>query len=1420
MSSSFLRPWLYAVLCAFTAAGSLGAAQPSRVAGAIDGTQTTLVKGHLHPSAQPAMDQGPVALDFRLDNLTLMLRPSPEQDAELTALLDAQRDPASAEYRRWLSPAEFADRFGVSEEDIGAAKAWLESQGFTVQGTAPSRNWIAFGGTAGAARQAFGVEIHRYLVNGELRFANAAEPSIPAALAGLVSAIRGLDDFGPSAPAAAAPQGLTPESLAAMYNLAELSLAPKIVVAGQAAVNRAAIDSFRAAFGLAASRLEIARAAGRPEPNTMPSAALEIETGLGWIGLAAPHSGLEYIYSSNLLDAVQNAVAGNLAPVILVTRSLSQDGAPATVAAFEEIARQAGAQGIVLLEPIAAKFSVSVSPVTVAPGGVASVTVTLAAAAPTGGATVTLASSNASAFPVPVNVAIAAGQTSASLKVTAGTVTASTRVTLTATYGTSSATASVTVAPAAPAALASISVPSTVVGGAAAALVVRLTEPAPSSGAVVTLDNAKSAVFPLPATVTVPAGERSLSVTVQTTAVTAAAAVSVSATYSGVTKTAAVSVVPLALTGVIAGGKGPEAVTIGGNSVPVTVTLNGPAPSAGINVYLTSSDAADFPVPASITVKGGATSGSITVTTAGVKAATTVTVGASLGTVSKSATVTLQPASLASVSAGSIAVGGNNVTITVQLNGAAAAGGLAVTITSSNTTVLPNASVTVPAGAKSATATVATTAVTASTPVTLTAVSGTVTKTAAVIVTPPGPVSVYIPSPVTGGTSVKMTVMLSGPAPAGGASVALKCTDSSGAASTIFPVPASVTVAAGAKSVETVVAVKIVAASTPLTVTATYGDASKTANVTVAPATLSSVGATATLVGGNKTAVRVYLTGPAPTGGVTVSLKSDHATEFPLPASLTVPAGAASVSTSVTTKPVAAATTVTVTATYGAAPNTVTKTATVKLTPPSLAGLSAPKSVVGGSTAQITVALDGPAAADTAVALTSGSAAVLTVPATATIKAGATSASATIQTSAVASATSVAIQAAYAGVTKSATISVTPVELAAVSATTPVLGGNNATLTVTLNGPAPAGTGAVITLSNGGSKVFPVPASITVKPGEKSASATVQTTAVTASTSVTITATYGSASKSATVNVTPAPAPALDSISAPASMAGGSTASLTVKLTAAALSGGVAVALSSSDSAALAIAGGSVTVRAGERSATVILTAGTVTEAKTVTITATYGSVTKTATVNVTAPALSGIFSPETVTGGVATTVTVSLTGPAPAGGAKVTLTGSSGSSTAFQLPTSVTVAQGAKSASATVPTAAVTALTTVTVTAAYGGVSKTATVKLVPAALAGISISPLGLGAGGKATITANLTGPAVSGVTVALTSNNAALLPVPAAGIAIAAGSKSGTASVQAAASVSSATAVTVTATYNGVSKTAYVMVTPAATSGSGAK
>src|SRR5260370_6619669 len=280
MTNTFRRLALIApVLCLCAGAQAV---QRDRIAAEADRAKTVVLKGNRHPRATPANDQGPVEPSFRAAGMVLLLKQSPEQQDGIRQLLARQQDPSSPDFHKWLTPEEYADRFGASQNDAAKLTAWLESEGFAVDAVARGRNWIQFSGTAEQVRNSLRTEIHLYNVNGKMHYANAAEPSIPAAFSEVVSGIRGLHDFHPTprirklAPENTTGNGshrLAPDDVATIYNVAPLYTAKidgsgqKIVVVGQTSIDLSDIENFRNRFKLPSQTPQVMLVPKRADPG-------------------------------------------------------------------------------------------------------------------------------------------------------------------------------------------------------------------------------------------------------------------------------------------------------------------------------------------------------------------------------------------------------------------------------------------------------------------------------------------------------------------------------------------------------------------------------------------------------------------------------------------------------------------------------------------------------------------------------------------------------------------------------------------------------------------------------------------------------------------------------------------------------------------------------------------------------------------------------------------------------------------------------------------------------------------------------------------------------------------------------------------------------------------------------------------------
>ncbi|MER5597147.1 S53 family peptidase [Streptomyces sp. NPDC002265] len=112
--------------------------------------------------------------------------------AGLAAYAKAVSDPASAAYGRYLSADEAQARFGATEAQVKAVKAWLASAGLKVTGT--TAHYVSVSGDVAAAEKAFGTQLHNYAKGSKTYRAPSKTASAPESLQGAVLTVTGLDN--------------------------------------------------------------------------------------------------------------------------------------------------------------------------------------------------------------------------------------------------------------------------------------------------------------------------------------------------------------------------------------------------------------------------------------------------------------------------------------------------------------------------------------------------------------------------------------------------------------------------------------------------------------------------------------------------------------------------------------------------------------------------------------------------------------------------------------------------------------------------------------------------------------------------------------------------------------------------------------------------------------------------------------------------------------------------------------------------------------------------------------------------------------------------------------------------------------------------------------------------------------------------
>jgi pseudomonalisin len=384
---------IYRLTVAMLLVAQLSYGQTSnRIVAAIDPNDRVQVAGTVPPTSA-YVDRGPADPSTFLSGLTLNIRLSAGQEADLDALTMAQLKHGSKSYHEWLTRDEYAARFGLTVSDLTKLTQWMGAQGLTVDRIGRSRNAIHFSGPVSQIDAALQTEIHRFSApDGAIRYANITEVSVPRAISGMIAGVSG---FGLSAPRSdhrfqtiklpTVPQTnrdhplftspttnfgnhfLAPGDIAAIYGINPLYMSgytgagQQIAVVGQSNYLIDDISAFRNAAGLPVQTINYA-CISTSVPCTgnsaiSPDSLAEAEIDLEWAGAIAQNATLNYIYAAandttmNANDALQYAIQdytvnGKVVPIVSYSfAQCEQQFAPAAIATFESVLKQAATQG-------------------------------------------------------------------------------------------------------------------------------------------------------------------------------------------------------------------------------------------------------------------------------------------------------------------------------------------------------------------------------------------------------------------------------------------------------------------------------------------------------------------------------------------------------------------------------------------------------------------------------------------------------------------------------------------------------------------------------------------------------------------------------------------------------------------------------------------------------------------------------------------------------------------------------------------------------------------------------------------------------------------------------------------------------------------------------------------------------------------
>lgn len=571
------------------------------------------------------------------------------------------------------------------------------------------------------------------------------------------------------------------------------------------------------------------------------------------------------------------------------------------------------------------------------PGGLGAFSdgvVTLSSAAPSGDAEVIVAVDNsavasfdATASVDTTVVRIPAGATTGNFRVFTRGVSANTAVGIKATYLGSFQVRQLNVVPW----LQSFSLaPNDLVGGNQGTGRITLATAAPAGGITLDVSTDNTSLISVPGgnLVTVPAGQTSFAFAIDTKGVDRTTVTSVTASTAGVNRPATLTLRSAALLSLSF-----SPVEVAGLSKTTgTILLNGKAGAAGFKVDL-SGLSSSYTMPTSVSFASGEGSKTFDVTTPlegstvtrRVTANRAATGGYLASTVTGTFSVVAATIKSISLSPTSVPSGGVS-TATVELNSPAPQGGVVVNIGGDPNFVTVPKTVTIPAGTSVASFPVTAGLVTLNTQTEIRASRAALDLKSVFLTIEGAALALTLePSSVLGGkqNSVGTVSVASAVGPQG---LTVNLFSSATAAATV---PATVKIAAGAKSATFPITTKTVTTTTPATIRASAGQASSSSILTVRSNGVNGITILpGTVQGGTRVNVTVTLDDLAKAGGQPVLLVTSNKALFTsFPSTITIPAGKLSQTFTLTTVKVSRNQAATITASV----TTSSATATVNI---------------------------------------------------------------------------------------------------------------------------------------------------------------------------------------------------------------------------------------------------------------------------------------------------------------------------------------------------------------------------------------------------------------------------------------------------------------------------------------------------------
>ena len=287
--------------------------------------------------------------------------------ADLDKFIAQVNDPHSASYHHFLSPQQFAAKYGPTQDEVNKVTSFLASNGLAVTSVSGNRQVVDFTGSVDKVQSAFHTNLGAYTdtTTNKSYFANDAAPQLPKDVADVTAAVVGLNNHatrvhhsvatkGKGKGHKAAPSGYGPTELNGAYNTAPLNAdgtGQNVGVWEFDGYQADNISTYDQQFGLDASTPETVSVDGANYDSQPGEGQIEVELDIEVIHAIAPKAA-QFVYEAPNSDAGETDMANQIVSDAKVNTVSISWGAceaardPAEMTAVDQAFAQGASQGI------------------------------------------------------------------------------------------------------------------------------------------------------------------------------------------------------------------------------------------------------------------------------------------------------------------------------------------------------------------------------------------------------------------------------------------------------------------------------------------------------------------------------------------------------------------------------------------------------------------------------------------------------------------------------------------------------------------------------------------------------------------------------------------------------------------------------------------------------------------------------------------------------------------------------------------------------------------------------------------------------------------------------------------------------------------------------------------------------------------